>query len=322
MITPLYKVSMSANPYIERFNLINFNKIIDHPNILIAANFWDRDRFQAAKTCYQFMRAIDDLIDNHKTLKQGFSPEDRIWLETQVDQWLQAIRHKKIGSDPFQNDLIETIDHFKVPLWSLEAFAKAMYYDIDHDGFPSLQAFLDYSAGASIAPSSIFVHLCGIKSYNGGYQEPGFDVRAAAKPCAIFSYLVHIIRDFQKDQLNHLSYFADDLIDQFGLSRADLKKIAQGGTIPYGFRQLVEVYMTEAEQYRQQTLKVIHKISPLLEPSYQLSLHIIYQLYLMVYERIDVSKGNFTTEELNPTSDEIRARVLATITSFQEVRTT
>ncbi len=30
----------------------------------------------------------------------------------------------------------------------------------------------------------------------------------------MFSYLVHIIRDFQKDQLNNLNYFADESIRQ------------------------------------------------------------------------------------------------------------
>ena len=52
--------------FIKIFNSIDFNKIVDHPNILIAANFWDEDRYCAAKTCYRFMRTIDDLIDNYK----------------------------------------------------------------------------------------------------------------------------------------------------------------------------------------------------------------------------------------------------------------
>ena len=37
-------------------------------------------------------------------------------------------------------------------------------------------------------------------------------LRSAATPCAMFSYLVHIIRDFQKDQQNNLNYFADDVM--------------------------------------------------------------------------------------------------------------
>jgi len=41
-----------------------------------------------------------------------------------------------------------------------------MVYDIYNDGFPTLQAFLDYAAGASVAPASIFVHLCGLTKVN------------------------------------------------------------------------------------------------------------------------------------------------------------
>ena len=63
---------------------------------------------------------------------------------------------------------------------------------------------------------------------------------------------------------------------------------------------------------------MLDKISPHLAPRYKLSLHIIFNLYLMVYERIDVNKGNFSMEELNPTADEIRERVYQTILEFQE----
>ena len=52
--------------YLEIFNRIDFNKIIDHPNILIAAAFWEEDRYQAARTCYKYMRSIEDLIDCDK----------------------------------------------------------------------------------------------------------------------------------------------------------------------------------------------------------------------------------------------------------------
>jgi hypothetical protein len=47
---------------------IDFHKIKDHPNILIAARFWEDDRYEAAKTIYRFMRFIDDMIDDRKAL--------------------------------------------------------------------------------------------------------------------------------------------------------------------------------------------------------------------------------------------------------------
>ena len=55
----------------------------------------------------------------------------------------------------------------------------------------------------------------------------------------------------------------------------------------------------------------------MLEPRYQLSLEIIFNLYLMVFERIDIQKGKFTTEELNPTPEETRERVYKTIMKFE-----
>jgi phytoene synthase len=303
--------------FIEIFNSISFEKITDHPNILIAARFWDDERYDSAKTCYKFMRAIDDLIDNHKANNIIIAENEKSQFIADVNDWINSIINAT-KDNPIQKELIDTLDKFQIPLWPMEAFAKSMIYDIHNDGFQTVQAFLDYSAGASVAPASIFVHLCGIKKeQNGQFIEPSFNVKEVATPCAVFSYLVHIIRDFQKDQFNNLNYFADDLIEKNRLSRQELNKIAHGEVIPQGFRNLINEYYLLADEYRKKTLQVIDVISPLLEPRYRLSLEIIFNLYLMVFERIDIEKGTFTTEELNPTPDEIKERVHSTILNFK-----
>jgi len=301
--------------FIEIFNSIDFNKIIDHPNILIAANFWDDDRYCAAKTCYRFMRKIDDLIDNHKAVNRKIAPGERNEFLIDVSEWLKMIVISE-DCNPEKAALIKTIERFKIPLWPLEAFAKSMIYDIHNDGFASLDSFLNYAQGASVAPASIFVHLSGLTSMDGHYIDPSFDVREAAAPCAIFSYIVHIIRDFQKDQFNNLSYFADDLVSANGLTRQDLKNIAQGAPVTEGFRNLIREYCALAKDYRKKTREVIKRIGPAMEPRYQLSLEIIFSLYQMVFERINADKGNFTSYELNPTPEETRKRVYETIMKF------
>src|SRR5450759_3793924 len=144
-----------------------------------------------------------------------------------------------------------------------------------------------------------------------------FDVKWAATPCAIFSYLVHIIRDFQKEQLNNLSYFADDLIIKNGLSRKKLRKFAEGKPVDDNFRNLVKEYYLLADEYRLKTYDIIKEIRPLLEPGYQLSIEIIFDLYLMVFERIDLRNGKFTTEELNPTPEETKERVYNAIMNYK-----
>ena len=70
------------------FESIDFEKIIDHPNILIAANFWDNERYCAARTCYRFMRALDDLIDNHKAEHKGIGADERESFASDIRQWM------------------------------------------------------------------------------------------------------------------------------------------------------------------------------------------------------------------------------------------
>jgi phytoene/squalene synthetase len=310
-------MSSQKDKFLEIFHSIDFQKIKDHPNILVAANFWEEDRFCAAKICYKFMRAIDDLIDDHKAKNRLIEPEERKEFVANVEDWLKMIIVSK-ECNALEEELRETVNKFRIPLWPMEAFAKSMIYDINNDGFPSLNTFLEYAGGASVAPASIFVHLNGLQKINGRYEPPQFDVKWAATPCAIFSYAVHIIRDFQKDQLNNLSYFADDLIIKYGLNRKELREFADGKPVNENFKNLIRHYYILADEYRLKTYNIIKKIEPLLEPRYQLSLGIIFDLYLMVFERIDFRNGQFTTEELNPTPEETRDRVLKTIMNFKE----
>ncbi len=302
-------INSQREQFIKIFNSIDFNKIIDHPNILIAANFWEEDRYCAARTCYNFMRTIDDMIDNHKANKRFIASEERAGLVRDVNDWLKMIIVTN-NCGPEHSDIVKIIQKFRIPVWPIEEFAKSMIYDINNEGFPTLEAFLKYSRGASVAPASIFVHLSGLTRKNGDYIEPSFDVREAAVPCAIFSYLVHIIRDFQKDQFNNLNYFADDLATKYGLTRRDLSDIAHGSPVTAGFRSMIKEYYDLADEYRIKTRDIIGKIRPLMDPRYQLSLEIIFDLYLLVFERINVEKGSFTSFELNPRPEETRERVL------------
>jgi len=306
-------ISPATEELVRIFDSIDFEKIIDHPNILVSANFWEPERYRAARVCYKFMRHIDDLIDNHKAEHKAIALHEKEEFIADVGKWLNmfmsAGRH-----DPAQAELIDTINRFRIPLWPLEDFARSMIYDINNDGFDTLATFVDYSRGASVAPASIFVHLCGLREENGEYHLPEFDVRDTATPCAMFSYLVHIMRDFQKDYHNNLNYFAGDLMTKHDLTVAGLRKMAFGGKLSEGFRAMMREYYDLADKYRLDTLRVMEKVCPVLDTRYRLSLEIIYNLYLMVFERIDPDRGSFTTAELLPTPAETRERVRKVIT--------
>ncbi len=302
--------------FFETFNSINFQRIKDHPNILIAASFWDEERYNAAKVCYKFMRRIDDLIDDYKASNKTIPPGERKMFTSKVHSWLKM----SSAPDELQAEMVEltkTIEAFIIPHSLFEDFAGSMIYDINHDGFPDISSFIDYAKGASVAPASVFVHLCSLRPMNGRYNAPPFDVREAATPCALFSYLVHIIRDFQKDQINNLNYFASDLLRKHGLTANQLFEFANGTPVNDNFRELIREYIELAGMYRQRTFRTMRRIGPMVENRYRLSLEIIFDLYQMVFERIDPGKSTFTTEELNPSPEETRERVLETIMRFR-----
>lgn len=302
--------------FLETFHNINFKEILKHPNILIAANFWEEDRFLAAKTCYRMMRFIDDMIDDYKSSHMMVGSDKKEEFFKNVQNWISGIKNPSNGIPDYQ-EISDVISRFGLPLWPFEAFADSMLFDVFNNEFDTLLSFLNYSHGASVAPASVFVHLCGITRDHEHYRVPVFDVKKAATPCAMFSYLVHIIRDFQKDQLGHLNYFAGEKMHQYGLFNNDLQDIARGGQISTGFRKMMNDYYLMADQYRAETHEVIREIAPSVEPRYQLSLEIIFELYLMVFERIDIVHGNFTQTELEPTPEEIQDRVLKTILRFK-----
>ena len=302
----------------ETLGKIDFQSLKDHPNILIAARFWEDDRYNAAKTIYRFMRHIDDMIDDRKALDAALSCMEKKLYSDQVNNWIDCLG-LDVPDDPFFREVTETIRRFHIPLHFFYNFARSMVYDIHHDGFRTFEEFLDYAEGASNGPASVFVHLCCLQKKDGLYAPPDLSISDIARPCAIFSYLVHIIRDFQKDQLNNLNYFALDMLEKHGLTAADLRRIAETGEIPASFRKVVREYKSEAEKYKIKTAEALTALKDKLEPRYFLSLGIIFHLYNQVYERIDTDHGCFSTEELNLSPEEMEESLFCFTQSYTEI---
>jgi len=295
------------------FSPDDFKLILKNPILDISAQIWEPNRYNAFKTFYRSMRIIDDLVDSHKSANTEITEGMKGQIMKSIGDWLVGPGTQAIS---IQKELFETISKFKLSLEPWQNLMGAMAYDLSNNGFRTFQDFLEYSEGAAVAPGSIFMHMCAIGAQGGVYVPPEFDAKAAARPLARFSYVVHIIRDFQADQEANLNYFADDLMAKHGIDRAMLKKIARGGEIPLGFRNFMNEYRTYAKQFQEESRQMLDDISPYLKPRYKLSLELIYSLYSQIFERIDIEQGKFTTEELNPTADEVMDRINETFRKF------
>lgn len=298
---------------------LDFSTILTNPILDIAARFWEEDRYHAFQTAYRAMRMLDDLVDDRKSVSDAISITEQEKLSRMISEWIGGLQDRTL-KDPFGEKLLKVIDTFRIPLWPFERLAKAMNYDLSHNGFDTFLQFLRYCEGAAIAPASVFMHLCGLVrrgpvGRRSEHDLPNYDIRKAARSLAIFSYLVHIIRDFQKDQKAGLNYFAADLLFRHRIDRQTLRDIANGSEIPSSFRAMIDWYKQAADRYRLMARNKIDSIKAELEPRYALSLEIIYSLYLQIFERIDPASGTFTGDELNPSEAEIKARIEATIAS-------
>jgi phytoene/squalene synthetase len=265
------------------------------------------------------MRAIDDMIDDVKS--QGLTPSEaeKKHLASRVNEWVHTIEDGP-HNDDYQRGLAETMKRFRIPLWPWRKLAESMIYDIYHNGFATFQDFLTYSEGAAVAPGSVFTFLCGIRKADGQYHPPPFDAHEVSRSTALYCYLIHIIRDFQKDQNQNLNYFSDDLMTEYGLNTTNLKDIAAGGEVTPGLRGLMGRYVKLAKGYGQESREALEKITPHLEPRYLLSFNVLHSLYDQILERVDVHHGSFTANELNPSPEEIDERIMETISSFKPGR--
>lgn len=298
---------------------IDFSKVLKNPILDIAARLWEAERYEAFKTCYRSMRAIDDMIDGVKSRGPPSSEAEKEHLASKVNEWVHAIEDGP-HNDDYQRRLAETLERFRIPLWPWRKLAESMIYDIHHNGFATFQDFLTYSEGAAVAPGSVFTFLCGIRKVDGQYHPPPFDAREVSRSTALYCYLIHIIRDFQKDQNQNLNYFSDDLMAEYGLNTTKLREIAAGGEVSAGLRGLMGRYVKLAEGYGRESRKALEKISPHLEPRYLLSFNVLHSLYDQILERVDVPHGSYTAAELNPSPEEIDERIRDTISSFKSGR--
>ncbi|MFX1520839.1 MAG: squalene/phytoene synthase family protein [Promethearchaeota archaeon] len=312
----MIQIKAKTTDHLDFTGKLNFKQILTNPILDIGARLWDDERYDAFKTCYRSMRIVDDLIDDRKVDGDKLSEIEKRLLTAKIVDWIEAL-DRNTPIDLFQKQFLETLARFQIPVWPWRRFAQSMIYDLYYNGFRTFPIFLEYAEGAAVAPGSVFMHLCGIVKENDRYRPPQFDIRKAARPLARFCYLVHIVRDFQKDQNSGLNYFADNLVAENGLNPTILREIANGGEENPTFRKLIQKYYNFAEDYRSKARHMLDEIVAYLEPRYLLSLEVIYSLYLQIFERIDVQNGRFTTIELMPSPEEIKNRIDLTISSFK-----
>lgn len=207
--------------------------------------FLPRDKRRLFEAAYASMRIVDDLIDDGflaqpPEVRDGVRPAVR----AAVDGWLARCRAALAGSAwrAVTADAGEASDPLLAagagPLYDALAqaagagapgerawrlLAESMRRDAAERPIEDWPDFLSYCEGATVAPAAVFLFVLTARAQKGRLvatldEEALFD---AARPMALFCYLVHILRDLAKDapRGGQLVTLPADLLAAHGLTR-------------------------------------------------------------------------------------------------------
>lgn len=222
-------------------------------NLNAVGRFLPATKRRLFEACYAGMRVVDDLVDD------GFlalAPADRAAERTAahraVDGWHARAAAALAGADwraavpeegedpllaagaaPLFDALAAAVATGAPGPTAWDRLARAMHRDIDEEAIADWSDFDAYCEGATVAPAMIFLHVLTARMAGGRLVAPLSEeaLFAAARPMALFCYLVHIQRDLAKDagRGGQLVTLPADRLARVGLDRAGLGAAVAAG---------------------------------------------------------------------------------------------
>lgn len=192
---------------------------------------------------YCAMRVIDDEVDDvFLALADSERDAARPSVAARVEQWRHdaaaSLEGRYVATGDTEDARIfsamnATLGRSNMGTKAFHGLADAMQRDVAERPLALWDEFLDYTEGAAVAPAAVFVFILAAKVKRDGSSHTSLSKPCAdyARHLAIFSYLVHILRDLKADAERapqHLT-LPDDLLAQAGLTKAQLQHAARQG---------------------------------------------------------------------------------------------
>ncbi len=274
---------------------------------LTSCYFADRQRYWAFCAMYSVMRVVDDRIDAIPS-RSDLDTDQRQREHAVVDAWAAALEGAQRGApasrrqiaaceDPQAADLLQVcadaMHRFPVPLSLWRNFFAAMHLDLDQPRFATYQGFLDYTEGASVAPTTIYLYLISAQQAAPGepYLLPAdFDLIGCGRHLGTFAYLGHIVRDLAEDLATGdegLIYVATDDLTHFGLDEAALRRDLAAKKASPALRQLVAELRLRSGRHLTAGRRLLAPLSGSLAADCSYILELILTIYQRVLGKIE-----------------------------------
>ena len=266
------------------------------------------------------MRVVDDRIDDLPS-RLGLSAHSRRSEHEVVSAWDAAVSCCYAGQKvprtvmdacrlSAAKELLEAfsecLERIRPPrvLWG--RFFRAMHWDLDHDRFDTWHEFLEYSEGASVAPTTIYLHLIVAKSgATGGIVPEAFDIMECGRHLGRFAYLGHIVRDLAVDLRQGdrgLIYVPSGEMSSFGVTEEMLFSDLHRGRASRETRLLVAELVARARAELELGRSMMSCLRGKIEEDREFILALVVSLYERVIDKIERCASDVMGEALRLTS--------------------
>ncbi len=274
---------------------------------LTSCYFADPARYEAFCSLYALMRVIDDRVDD---LPQDAARFDATGEHEVLRSWEEALFAAADGETPAPGlgdrcgmaaarqlvvGAAEAMERFPFPHSLWRNFFVAMHRDVEQTRFETYREFLDYTEGASVAPTSIYLYLvaAGDPAGAGVYLLPdGFDLIRCGRQLGVFSYLAHILRDMALDLgtgERGLLYVAREDLTRFGLDEAMLRQDLARRRARASLRELAAELARRAGAARNRGVAYLEALDGKLEPDCAFILEIILDIYGKALDKLEAA---------------------------------
>ncbi|MEK9904787.1 MAG: squalene/phytoene synthase family protein, partial [Rhodospirillales bacterium] len=173
-----------------------------------AAAALDNTRYSIFCATYASMRVIDDFVDDEflalpkrEAARTNAVETVTFWRDNAIAALVDGVAPS--DEDPFQKThaALAATSHVAIvdpePWKNLSA---AMIRDVVEAPMNSWQDFLAYAEGATAAPAAVFIEILALEKWNGRLKSTLLGPAVEhIRNSAILLYLVHIMRDLEKD---------------------------------------------------------------------------------------------------------------------------
>ena len=274
---------------------------------LTSRYFADPAKYTAFCSLYALMRVVDDRVDELSP-RGELTAEERVREHRIADAWEEAfLTHidgtAAVPADPEsfgREDAGEIVaaaadaTHlFPVPCTLWRNFFAAMHRDLDQRPFSSWRDFLDYTEGASVAPTTIYLYLIASRREptESCYALPaGFDLIGCGRKLGTFAYVAHILRDLAKDVAageRGLLYLSLEDLQRYGLSPAELREDSRAKRARPALRRLVADLAQRSRLLRDQGRVQLATLDGRLTPDCAFILELIVRFYDAVLDKLE-----------------------------------